>query len=144
MDDYQKIIELAQAFDSDPGPVIMAALERDVPFGEVVDAYLRTLRYLRIHGLEDTSQAPITDLDARPPGTFDPRIVLQGEIWIDILRRPYRIPEMPRRYAANVITHLHHRVHSIVDVIGGGGDPHDWLDETPLVQALRRRASDPR
>jgi hypothetical protein len=140
MDGYEKIIELAHAFGSDPGPVIMAALERDVPFDEVVAAYLRTLRYLRIHGVEETSKAPVTELDARPPGTFDPRIVLQGEIWIDILRRPFHVEEMPRKYAATVITHLHHRVHSIVEVIDGGGDPNEWLDETPLVKALRARA----
>ncbi|MFE4950195.1 hypothetical protein ACFQ9V_08790 [Leifsonia sp. NPDC056665] len=141
VDSYTQIIELAHAFDSDPGPVIMAALERGVSFDEVVAAYMRTLRYLRIHGFEGTSKAPVTDVDARPPGTFDPHIVLQGELWIDILRRPFLVEEMPKRYAANVIVHLHNRVDSIVEVIDGGGDPHDWLDQTPLVRALRERAS---
>jgi hypothetical protein len=140
VDDVAKIIELAYAFDSDPGPVIMAALERDVPLEDVVAAYLRTFRYLRMHGPEATSKAPITDLDARPPGTFDPHIVFQGDVWIDILRRPFRIAEMEPRYASNVIVHLHHRVHSIVEVIAGSGDLHDWLDQTPLVEALRARA----
>ncbi|MEN2741662.1 hypothetical protein ABCS02_28080 [Microbacterium sp. X-17] len=139
MDGYTQIIELAHAFDTDPGPVIMAALERDVSFDEVVAAYMRTLRYIRIHGFEATSKAPVTDLDARPPGTFDPHIVLQGELWIDILRRPFLVAEMPQRYAANVIVHLHNRVDSIVEVVAGGGDPHDWLDQTLLVRALRER-----
>lgn len=142
MDDVERIIELAYAFGWDPDPVITAAVERDVPLNEVVDAYFRTLRYIRVHGIVGTSMAPITDVDAQPPGTFDPRIVLQDEWWYDILRRPFRVVELPRRYAANVITHLHNRVHSIVEVTGGGGNPHDWLEETPLVRALRRRVGD--
>lgn len=142
MDDIYRVVELAYAFASDPEPVIVAALERDVPLGDVVDSYIRTLRYIRVHGAEATGHAPIDDIDSRPPGTFDPRIVLQDDLWVDILRIPHKVTEMPPRYAANVIQHLHNRVHNIVEVVGGGGDPHEWLEETPLVRALHRRVND--
>ncbi|NUU06180.1 hypothetical protein [Leifsonia sp. C5G2] len=137
INETQLTIELAHAFGSDPGPILQAAAERDVPLSDVIMAYVRTLRYLRLHGLEATGNAAVTEWDARPPGVFDARVVLQDEFWCDIFRRPFRVQEMPRQYAENVITYLHDHIHDIVDVVDGGGDPHDWLDSQPLVRSLR-------
>jgi hypothetical protein len=141
MDDFELVRELAYMFETNPDALITAALERHVPARDIIAAYMRTLRYLREHGVEGASNAPITDLDARPPGTFDPRIVFNTELWIDIFRRPWRVnEEMSPDYAQAVIDHLHFRVRDLYEVVGPGGDPHEWLDQTPLVQALRRRS----
>jgi hypothetical protein len=110
---------------------------------DIVAAYTRTLRYVRIHGVEATSNAPLDELDARPPGTFDPRIVFNDDgLWIDIFRRPHHVFEdMTPEYAARVIEHLHHRVRDMFEVVGAGTDEHAWLDQTPLLGALRARAA---
>lgn len=141
INETQLTIELAHAFGLDPGPILQAAVERDVPLSDVIMAYVRTLRYLRLHGLEATGNAAVTEWDARPPGALDPRVVLQDEYWCDIFRRPFRVREMPTQYAENVITYLHDHIHDIVDVVAGGGDPHDWLDSQPLLRALGSQAN---
>ncbi|MDN4598041.1 hypothetical protein [Leifsonia virtsii] len=145
MDDLELVTELAYAFDIDPEAVIAAAWEREVPLRDVAAAYVRTLRYLRLHGLEETANAPVTELDSRPPGTFDPRVVtMQDEWWIDTFRRPHRIAEMSPDYVVNVIAHLQIRVLDIVEATGmdSGRDVNEWLEATPLVRALRSRLTD--
>lgn len=137
MNDWDLIVELALIFEQDPDVIIAPARRRDVPPRDVIAAYTRTLRYVRIHGVDGAKQAPFTELDARPPGTIDGRVALQGEIWIDTFRQAHRISEMAPEYAIAVLGFMLRSAPWIYTV---DGELDEWLDQTPLFAALRSRA----
>jgi hypothetical protein len=104
---------------------------------------------------------------------LDLRVFDQAVWWVDIEQRPHRLEDMTREYVLNVIDFLEtHAVYyfaasQLREVVQRLGDhllgrlstseiaeklgapplssltPTEWLEATPLMRALRRRASGP-
>ncbi|MCI0156814.1 hypothetical protein KNO15_08905 [Leifsonia shinshuensis] len=142
MDDWSLVGELCTMFEINPAGLMEEAFLRDVSARDIIDGFTRTLTYLRIHGAGEASEAPVSDLDAMPPGTFDVRIVLNDEIWVDIFRRKHFIAVMSASHAAAVIVFLKKRANELFEILGDGTTANEWLESTPLINALRRRLRD--
>jgi hypothetical protein len=138
-DDWQwdLVRELACMWEQNPDGVIGAALERAVEARPIIEAYTRTLRFIRLFGVEATSDAPLLELDARPPGVLDSRVVFQDSIWIDIFRRSHRVRRMSAEYAGAVIALLQRRAPDLFVLVDAKGGLDAWLEQTPLMVALR-------
>ncbi|MFF1572471.1 hypothetical protein ACFVWR_06955 [Leifsonia sp. NPDC058292] len=136
---WDLVRELAHMWQLNPGPVVEAALDRDVQPRQVIEGYTRTLRFVRLNGTEAASAAPLLELDARPPGILDARVVLQDDVWIDIFRRPHRVCRMSSEYARAVIALLQTRAPELFVLAEPNGDLNEWLETTPLMAALRDR-----
>jgi len=139
MDDWALVAELCYMFDLDPAGLVKEARERAVSPREIIASFTRTFAYMRIPGIEGSVNAPLTELDALPPGSLDKRIVFNDAIWIDIFRRSHAISTMSGEHVAAVVAFLRARAPDWYDLGPGGGDIQAWLEMTPLMHALRRR-----
>ena len=78
-----------------------------------------------------------------------PWIFSQGEVWVDARLREHAIARMPEDYVANVIDFCHEFPpgfqRRLVEQVGGDDglageqDPESWVEQTPLLRALRAR-----
>lgn len=139
MDDWALVRELCAMFEINPEGLIEEAFLREVPARDIIAGFTRTLTYLRVHCADAASSAPVTELDARPPGTLDVRIVFNDLIWVDIFRRQHAISSMPATHVTAVIVLLKRRAHELFEIVGDGPTVNDWLESTPLMIALRQR-----
>jgi len=118
-------------------PIIEQAKSEGVSPEVVELAFDRTLAYLRRHGSREG--AGLEELDSVPPGMFDMRIVLQGEIWIDILRRRMSIGSLTQSQIVQILEGLTRLAPQMHFELGDGDDAEAWLASTPLVVALRQQ-----
>ncbi|MGO4534933.1 hypothetical protein [Leifsonia sp. 2MCAF36] len=139
MDDWALVAELCYMFDLDSAGLVKEAHIRAVSPRDIIAGFTRTFAYMRIHGIEGSANAPLTELDALPPGTLDKRIVFNDAIWIDTFRTSHTISTMPGEYVSAVIAFLQARAPDWYDLGPEGGDIQAWLETTPLMLALRHR-----
>lgn len=142
MDDWDLVRELCAMFEINPTGLIEEAFLRDVPARDIIAGFTRTLAYLRAHDADAVSNAPVTELEARPPGSLDVRIVFNDLIWIDIFRRKHVIASMPALHVTAVIVFLKRRAQELFEIVGDGPTANEWLESTPLMIALRQRLQD--
>lgn len=93
-----------------------------------------------------------------PPDRLHYWVFLQDQVWVDYWGNEHQIDRMPRRYALNVIGFCRRQATRIF-ILATCADPDeageqiealratrrntvDWLETTPLMKALRRRASE--
>jgi hypothetical protein len=116
-------------------------------------------------------ELPFTAWGQREHGRLDLRVFDQDVWWVDIAQRPHRLAEMSGDYIANVIAFLEQDCDYFYaettrrlalqmagdlllgrvpdEVVARELDapahtdltPQEWLEATPLMRALRRRAS---
>lgn len=70
------------------------------------------------------------------PGGFDPRVFDQGEVWVDVLRRPHRITD-PSDFTDEHLVRVTRRIERQAAQWLG---PDAEVEATPLMIALRQEA----
>lgn len=116
-------------------------------------------------------ELPFTAWGQHEPGVLDLRVLQQAIWWVDFHQRPHRLVDMADDYVRNVIHFLERDVDyffaatqraellqrlgdhllgrrstsEIAEALGAPPlsalTPTEWLEATPLMRALRRRAS---
>jgi hypothetical protein len=96
------------------------------------------------------------------PNRLWPWVFQQHQVWVDVHGNEHEIESMSLDYVENVIRFCHRRAFSIYVLVSRSGDDeelfdeeseelafstavdlHAWLEQTPLMRALRRRIERP-
>ncbi len=134
MNDWTDVADAVKAVGGHPA----YAIERARQSGTSPELVLEGVR----RALDFEGYGDFEDWEATPPGCIDTRVFMQSTWWVDVLRRPHRIVEMPREYRHNVIEFLRRDAEYFYERYRTGHpvieyrNANDWLDGTPLMQAL--------
>lgn len=124
---------------------LISFAEREGAGPDVVEArFTAVFVFMAKWGLGDARAAPVDVLDARPPGLIDPRLLVQTEWWVDLLRRLRRVDRLSPVEAARIqdeVLAYGEEFAGFFEVLPA--DVPSWLSSTPLVRALAARASGP-
>lgn len=139
MSDWTDVADAVKAVGGHPGYAIERARHSGISPELVLEGVRRAVNFDRYGEFEDW--------EAIPPGCMDTRVFMQSTWWVDVLRRPHRIEEMPDDYVRNVVAFLQEYAGYFYDRYRFGHPTVEspsaevWLEETPLMGALRTRPS---